>query len=166
MNKKVIFGIAAALVMLAPQGVIAEDDATPAGAKIGTLTCKTVPDSGINLLIHSTTDVKCTFTSSASDKTELYKGETGIGLGVDINIHRDETLSYLVFSADSKQRANQLAGKYVGGGASATVGVGVGVQALVGGNNNSISLQPIVVSSSTGGGVAGGITYLYLEPDK
>jgi hypothetical protein len=37
---------------------------------------------------------------------------------------------------------------------------------LVGGNKRSISLQPIALSGSTGFGVSGGFTYLYLEPDR
>lgn len=169
MNKQqLIFAVAAIAIMLMPQGAIAakKDTETTAGTKIGTLNCKTVPHSGINLLIHSTTEVKCTFNSSAGDYKERYKGETGIGLGIDINIDRKENLSYAVFSADFEAGTYQLAGKYAGGGASATVGVGAGVQVLIGGNDRSISLQPVVISGSTGGGVAGGITYLYLEPDK
>lgn len=166
MNRQFILGIAAALVMLMPQGVSAAEEISTTGTRIGSLTCKTVPNSGVNLLIHSTRQVKCTFDSTAGGSTEHYKGETGIGLGIDIDIRRNETLNYLVFSADFKPGTYQLAGKYGGGGGSATVGVGVGVQVLVGGNNKGISLHPVVVSGSTGAGVAAGITYLYLEPDK
>lgn len=136
-----------------------------AGTKIGTLQCKTVPHSGVNLLIHSTVDVTCEFKSTAGE-LEHYKGETGIGLGVDLAVKSNETLGYLVFASDFKKGEYKLAGKYVGGGGSATVGAGVGAQALIGGSNKSVSLQPVVLSSSEGFGVTGGITYLYLQPDK
>lgn len=52
-----------------------------------------------------------------------------------------------------------------GGGVSATVGIGAGVQTLVGGGNRSISLQP-AISGSKGAGVSGGAAYLYLEADR
>lgn len=165
MNRPFILGIVAALVVLMPLGAIAAEGETTAGTKVGTLNCKTVPHSGVNLLIHSTTDVKCTFNSSAGDVKERYKGETGVGFGIDIDINREENLGYAVFSADFKPGTYQLAGKYGGAGGSATVGVGVGAQVLIGGNDRTISLQP-VISGSTGGGVAAGLTYLYLEADK
>jgi len=155
----------AAMAMLAPQGAIGAEEMSSAGTKIGVLTCKTVKGSGVNLLIHSTQDVKCEFRSTAGGSVEYYKGETGVGLGIDINIGRKETLTFAAFSADFKAGTWQLAGKYGGAGASATVGIGAGAQALIGGNNRTISLEP-AITGSTGGGVAAGLTYLYLEPDK
>ena len=160
----IVLGMVAFAAMPAQQ-LLAAPATTTSGAKIGTLDCKTVADSGINLLIHSTVDVTCVFKSTAGE-TEHYKGETGIGLGVDLNVKREERLGYVVFASDFKKGTYKLAGKYVGGGGSATVGVGVGVQALIGGSNKSVSLHPLVLSGSTGFGVSGGVTYLYLEPDK
>ncbi len=153
-------------LLLPGQQVLAADEVSSAGTKVGILTCKTVPNSGVNLILHSTVNVKCTFKSTAGGSVEKYKGETGIGLGIDLNINRQETIGYTVLSADFKPGTYQLAGKYGGAGASATVGAGVGAQVLIGGNKRSISLQPLVLSASTGAGVAAGLTYLYLEPDK
>ena len=148
------------------QQALAADEVSSAGTKVGILTCKTVPNSGVNLILHSTVNVKCTFKSTAGGSVEKYKGETGIGLGIDLNINRQETIGYAVLSADFKPGTYQLAGKYGGAGGSATVGAGIGAQVLIGGNNRSISLQPLALSASTGAGVAAGLTYLYLEPDK
>ncbi|MFQ5582138.1 MAG: DUF992 domain-containing protein [Mariprofundaceae bacterium] len=136
-----------------------------AGTKIGILTCKTVEDSGFTLIVHSTADITCKFESTAGGGAEYYKGETGVGLGVDLRWDRKTTLVYTVFAADFKKGTYQMAGKYYGAGGSATVGVGAGAQGLVGGNNKSVSLEPMV-SGSTGAGVSGGLTYLYLEPDR
>jgi hypothetical protein len=57
-----------------------------------------------------------------------------------------------------------LAGNYVGGTASATVGVGLGANALVGGSNNSIALQPLSIEANRGLNVAAGIAAMTLTP--
>ena len=57
-----------------------------------------------------------------------------------------------------------LAGNYVGGTASATVGVGVGANALVGGSSNSIALQPLSVEANRGLNVAAGVAAMTLTP--
>jgi len=160
--KYVLGGALLAAVPMLPMQASAE---TSAGARIGALTCKTVPDSGVSLIVHSTENVTCEF-KSTSGGVEHYKGETGVGLGFDISYDRNTTMVYAVMSADYKAGGHQLAGKYFGVGGSATAGVGVGAQALIGGGKKNISLQPLAVSGSEGAGVSAGITYLYLEPDK
>ncbi|RMG91743.1 MAG: DUF992 domain-containing protein [Zetaproteobacteria bacterium] len=167
--KRISLLSAVLLGMLGASGITtsqAAEEVSSAGTKVGVLTCKRVEGSGVNLIIHSTADIKCTFESTAGGSKEHYKGETGVGLGVDLNFKKNETMVFAVFSADFKPGTYQLAGKYGGAGASAAAGVGVGAQVLLGGNNRSISLQPIALSGSTGVGAAAGITYLYLEPDK
>jgi len=158
-----IAALALALACGASSGLAKE--ISSAGTKVGVLTCKQVQGSKVNLLIHSTAQLRCTFDSTAGGSREHYRGETGIGLGIDLHFKKDETLVFAVFSADFKPGTHQLAGKYAGAGGSAAVGVGAGAQVLIGGNNRSISLQP-VISGNTGVGAAAGITYLYLEPDE
>jgi hypothetical protein len=135
-----------------------------AGVEVGILTCNSVPATRLNLLIHSTVDVECVFKHPAGE--ERYRGETGIGLGIDLNWRRDEQIAFTVISgsADVRPGAYALAGKYFGAKASATAGVGAGVAALVGGGEKNITLQPLAVETSTGLGVAGGLGYLYPEP--
>jgi uncharacterized protein DUF992 len=54
-----------------------------AEGKLGGLTCDRIKGTGINILIHSSADVRCTFTDDA--KTEQwYMGETGVALGLDL----------------------------------------------------------------------------------
>ena len=48
----------------------------------------------------------------------------------------------------------------------ATVGVGVGANALVGGSNNTIALQPVSVQGQTGLSVAAGVAGLDLRPAR
>ena len=137
---------------------------TTEGTRVGLLTCKTVPGSSLSLVIHSTEDVKCVFKDNIGE-TEHYKGETGVGLGFDVSFDRETTMVYTVMAANIKAGNHQLAGKYFGGGGSATVGAGMGAQALIGGGRKNISLQPLALSGSSGAGVSGGLTYLYLEAD-
>jgi hypothetical protein len=136
-----------------------------AGTKIGVMTCETVPHTGFTLLIHSTVNIKCRFESTDGSGVEHYMGETGISLGVDLSSNIKKQLVYTVFAADFKSGSYKLAGKYAGVGASASIGAGVGAQVLVGGNNDSISLQP-VIEGNTGVGVSAGITYLYIQPER
>ncbi len=133
-----------------------------AGTKIGILTCKTVPDSGVNLLIHSTVDITCRFESTDGSGVEHYVGETGIGLGIDFSYDIKKQMIFTVFAADTVQGSHKLAGKYGGAGASVSAGIGAGIQLLVGGSDRSVSLQP-VIEGSTGIGASVGITYLYLQ---
>ena len=50
-----------------------------------------------------------------------------------------------------------MPGTYAGATGSATVGVGVGANVLVGGSGNSIALQPVSIEGTTGLNVAAGI---------
>lgn len=135
------------------------------GHQVGTLMCRIMPHSGVELLIHSTSDVKCTFTPAAAGSEEHYKGETGIGFGIDIDFNRSQRLAYAVIARSFRPGSHQLAGKYGGIGGSATLGLSVGGSAPLSKADGSITLQP-VASKSSGSGFAAGSTYLYLEPER
>ena len=55
-----------------------------------------------------------------------------------------------------------LTGTYGGATASATVGIGVGANVLVGGSSQTISLQPVSIEGGTGLNVAGGFASISL----
>jgi len=133
--------------------------------KIGILSCKILPHSGINLLIHSTRDIRCEFNPVDSSRTERYKGETGIEFGLDINLNKRSNISYSVLSNHFVAGSGQLSGKYTGAGGGISIGVTVGDSAPLRKNGGHISLQPIRVNNS-GSGAAAGFTYLYLEEEK
>ena len=155
-----MLGITLVASMLAAAPAFAGE--STAGTKVGVLTCKTLPDTGHNLIIHSTVDVDCTYDATDKSGTEHYIGETGIGLGINLQFDKARTLVFTVLAADTKQGNHKLEGKYVGAGASASVGAGVGAQVLVGGGDSSISLQPVIEGSKAVGASAG-VTYLYLQ---
>ncbi|MDQ6986305.1 MAG: DUF992 domain-containing protein [Mariprofundaceae bacterium] len=157
-----LFGLLAVMLPLQLSAAPAE---TSAGTKIGKLQCQTIAGSGVNLIIHSTAQVKCEFTSTAGE-TEHYKGETGVALGVDLTYKKESSFTFVVLAADFKKGAYKFSGKYFGAGADATVGLGLGAGVLIGGSKKSVSLQPLGISATKGVGVSGGLTYLYLEADK
>ena len=136
------------------------------GMQVGVLECKVVPNSRVNLLIHSTADVECTFNNNGT--VEHYVGETGIGLGLDLSFRNNEVMHFAVIAAsdDVNPGGHALAGKYVGGEATATAGVGLGAKALVGGGNKNFSLQPLALETNKGLGASGGLSFLYIEAAK
>lgn len=137
-----------------------------ADVELGVLACKSVPGSRVNLVVRSTVDIKCEM-KYAGGTVERYKGETGIALGLDLSFKGDEEIGFSVISAsDVKAGSHPLTGKYIGGKASAAAGVGVGAAALVGGSNDSFGLNPLALEANKGVGVAAGIGFLYIEPDK
>jgi hypothetical protein len=71
-----------------------------------------------------------------------------------------------VFAPTNRVGPGDLAGTYGGVAASATVGVGLGANALVGGSNNTIALQPVSLQGQTGLSVAAGIAGLELRPAR
>lgn len=148
-------------------GLAGAADAAGGGFEAGILTCQSVEGTRLNLVIHSTQDIKCQFKSADGVVVQSYKGETGVGLGVDLRFTKDERFAFTVVSAskDIDPAKFTLEGRYVGAEADVALGVGGGVASLVGGGPNQIGLQPLAVKSAEGVGVAGGLSYLYLEKD-
>jgi hypothetical protein len=65
---------------------------------------------------------------------------------------------------DASPGRPRLAGNYGGGSANVTIGIGIGANALVGGSNNTVALQPLSLDGNRGLNVAGGIAALTLSP--
>jgi hypothetical protein len=82
-------------------------------------------------------------------------------VGLDLGYTQGGALVWTVI-ASTNPIPGALAGNYVGGTASATVGVGVGANGLIGGSFNSIMLQPLSVETNQGFNVSGGIGWLAL----
>ena len=94
-------------------------------------------------------------------RVEHYTG-TVSKFGVDIGFTRGGVLIWAVF-APGQVGPGALAGNYGGVTAGATVGVGLGANALVGGSNNSIALQPLSIEGTTGLNVAAGVASMTLQ---
>jgi hypothetical protein len=83
-------------------------------------------------------------------------------IGVDVGFTTGSAIVWGVFS-DTSRFTGMLAGTYAGLTAQATAVAGVGANALVGGSNHSVSLQPLSVQGQVGLNAAGGIGALELH---
>ena len=149
------FITSAALVLAALTGSAQAQDRVQSGS----LTCDV--SAGIGLIIGSQRNVSCTFTPSLPGPIEYYTG-TISKLGVDLGVTAGGVMVWLVFAPTSRP-VGALAGTYVGGSAEATVVAGVGANALVGGSNRSVALQPLSVSGQVGLNIAAGVAGLDLR---
>jgi hypothetical protein len=129
------------------------------GVKIGRLRCNV--SGGLGLIITSTKEMRCVFTSGHGHH-ERYYG-TIRKFGLDIGVTDRGVLAWAVFAPSQGPKHGALAGDYVGVDASATIGVGLGANALVGGSDRSIALQPLSVQAQTGLALAGGVAQLTLR---
>jgi putative NADH-flavin reductase len=87
-------------------------------------------------------------------------------VGVDLGITQESDLTWAVFAPSVRLGPGDLSGNYAGAQGSASVGVGVGGNALIGGSNNSIALQPLSVQGQLGLNVAAGLESLELRPGR
>lgn len=131
--------------------------------RVGTLTC--IIDGGAGFIITSSKTMGCTFSRSRGSRMEYYSG-TFNRFGVDIGVTDQTTLVWAVFAPTRSVRHGTLAGGYVGVGGEATMIGGVGANAMIGGSNDTIQLQPISFQAQSGFNVAGGIASMTLEPAR
>jgi hypothetical protein len=75
-------------------------------------------------------------------------------------------VAWEVFAPTRGIQRGDLSGNYVGASASATVGLGVGANGLIGGSNNTIAFQPLSGQAQTGLSVAAGIASMDLRPGR
>lgn len=126
---------------------------------VGTLTCNVA--SGFGFIFGSSKALNCTF--SGLGRVEHYTGAI-TKFGADIGYTSGGILVWTVVAPTAVMRPGALGGAYAGGTASATVGVGLGANALVGGSNNTIALQPLSIEGNTGLNVAAGVASITLTP--
>jgi hypothetical protein len=129
--------------------------------RVGTLSCHEA--SGWGFIFGSSRQVRCVY--SSQDHQERYTGDID-KFGVDIGYQQSAVIVWAVFAPTDRVGPGALAGHYGGVTANATVGVGVGANALVGGSNSTISLQPISIEGATGLNVAAGIGALTLHHER
>ncbi|MFG1429490.1 DUF992 domain-containing protein [Xanthobacter sp. V2C-8] len=137
--------------------------ALPASAQsrvqVGELRCTLAPN--VSFILGSVRDMSCTF-QGRKGKTRTYTG-TIRRLGLDVGVSGKGVLVWGVFAPSSSVRPESLRGNYVGASANAAIGAGLGANALVGGNNNTIALQPLSVEAQTGLNLALGVADLSLR---
>ena len=145
--------IAAALAMTSP--------ARAAHIEIGFLTCKVA--GGIGFVFGSSKELECSF--KGPHGTEQYHGSID-RFGIDLGFTDGGKIVWTVLAPSKDVPSGALAGGYAGISAEATAGLGIGANALLGGSNKSIALQPLSVQGQEGLNIAVGVAELRLSPGR
>ena len=153
MNRLSTVVLAAALVASA-SSAMAQDR-----VQVGVLECR---GSTASFIVGSVTNLSCAFRPSTGAPGEPYHAVMRRA-GLDIGINPQVAVAWAVFAPTRGFGRGYLSGNYVGAAASATVGVGVGANALIGGSNNTIALQPLSLQGQTGLSIAAGVAGLELR---
>jgi outer membrane protein OmpA-like peptidoglycan-associated protein len=120
-------------------------NADPGGIKVGTLTCHV--NSGWGYVLGSSKRMECRYQGVGGP--DQYVGRM-TKVGMDIGYTRGATMVWAVVAPAGDVGRGALAGDYVGGTASATAGIGIGANGLVGGPRRSFTLQPLSFEGNTG----------------
>lgn len=152
-------GLTIGAAVIGALALSASAQAAPSGVKVGTLTCNVA--SGWGFVFGSSKDLHCVFRGN-NRRADHYTGSIS-KFGVDIGYTEGGVLVWGVVAPTSDVRAGALEGDYAGASAQATVGIGVGANALIGGLDKSIALQPLSVEGNKGLNVAAGIGSISLH---
>jgi hypothetical protein len=155
MTRAPIFAAAASLAALAAFATNATAQKTR--VEVGVLTCSAGGSTGY--IVGSTRELRCRFNRAGRD--ENYRGSIN-KFGLDIGSTQAATISWAVLAPTNTIPSRALTGTYGGISAEATVGVGVGANALIGGSDRSIVLQPLSVQAQQGLNIAAGVSQLEL----
>jgi len=153
--------------LMATAGVVLAALATAAAAQaqtrveVGVLTCTARGSTGF--IIGSSRELRCRFVRQGRD--EYYSG-TIDKFGIDIGSTKQAAISWAVLAPTSNLSPGSLNGTYAGVSAEATVGLGVGANALIGGSMRSIVLQPLSVQAQEGLNIAAGVSQLRLSAGR
>jgi hypothetical protein len=130
--------------------------------KAGVLTCNV--DGGAGFIFGSSKELHCVFRPDAGE-AEHYAGAIN-KFGVDIGVTGKAVLTWWVYAPTSKLGKGALAGNYSGAAADVSVVVGGGANVLVGGSQNTVSLQPLSLQGQTGLNAAVAVASIDLRRTK
>jgi len=130
--------------------------------QVGILECR--GGASIGFIVGSVTNLGCVLRVEGLPEDRYIA--TIRKVGVDLGITEESALAWGVYAPVARLGPGELSGNYAGAQGSAAVGVGVGGNALVGGSNNSIALQPLSVQGQVGLSVAAGLESLELRPGR
>jgi hypothetical protein len=130
--------------------------------QVGILECR--GGASIGFIVGSITNLGCVLRVDGMPEDRYVA--TIRKVGVDLGITQESALAWGVFAPTARLGPGDLSGNYAGAQGSAAIGVGVGGNALIGGSNNSIALQPLSVQGQVGLSVAAGLESLELRPGR
>ena len=152
-------GVALGALGLVTSGLALGTPAHAQTVRVGVMTCDMA--GGFGYVLGSSRDLRCTF-SPGTGPSEHYAG-TISKFGVDIGYVQNAVIVWTVVAPTVSLPPGSLTGTYGGTTASVAVGIGVGANVLVGGSNDTISLQPVSIEGGTGLNVAGGLASMSLS---
>jgi len=150
-----------AAAALAIATVLGSEANAQARVEAGVLTCTV--RGGTGFIVGSTKELRCHFHKPGRD--EFYHGTIN-KFGIDIGVTKQSAIAWAVLAPTANLPPRSLEGGYGGVSAEATVGLGVGANALVGGSNKSIILQPLSVQAQQGLNIAAGVAALQLRAER
>ena len=130
--------------------------------QVGVLECR--GGASVGFIVGSVTHLGCVLRANGLPEDRYIA--TIQKVGIDLGITQESALAWGVYAPVERLAPGNLSGNYVGAQGSATLGVGVGGNVLVGGSNNSIALQPLSVQGQVGVSVAAGLESLELRPGR
>jgi hypothetical protein len=130
--------------------------------QIGVLECR--GGASVGFIVGSVTNLGCVLRVPGFPEDRYVA--TIRKVGVDLGITQESALAWNVWAPVAQLGPGALSGNYAGAQGSATIGVGVGGNVLVGGSDNSIALQPLSVQGQVGLNVAAGLESLELRPGR
>ncbi len=150
----------AALAVLAGGALISTDFAQAAkpSVKVGVIRCDVA--GGLSFVFGSTRKLECVYSPSGNYPTERYTGQID-KFGVDIGYVESGVIIWAVVAPTHSVSRGALSGTYVGVSADVAAGVGLGANVLIGGGE-SVALQPLSVTGSTGINIAAGLSQVQL----
>ncbi|UGV25458.1 DUF992 domain-containing protein [Rhodopseudomonas boonkerdii] len=151
-----LLGIATTAVLSASQAQSQQ------GVQLGVLNCRGGASTGF--VVGSVTNLGCVLTGTGRPDQPYVATIRKVGL--DLGITEQTALSWAVFAPVNYTGPGDISGNYAGAQSSASIGVGVGANVLVGGSQNAISLQPLSLQGSVGLNVAAGLQSLELRPGR
>ena len=125
----------------------------------GILECR--GGQNVGFVVGSVTSLECVFQGEGR-RPEPYIA-TVRRYGLDIGFTDQTRFSWAVNAPTTRIGRGDLAGNYGGVQGNASVGVGGGANAMVGGSNNTFALQPVSAEAQTGLNVSAGVTGLELR---
>src|SRR5258707_8564500 len=130
--------------------------------QVGILECR--GGASIGFVVGSVTNLGCVLRAEGMPEDRYVATIRKVGL--DLGITQESALAWAVYAPVARLGPGDLSGNYAGAQGSATIGVGLGGNVLVGGSANSIALQPVSLQGQVGLNVAAGLESLELRPGR
>jgi hypothetical protein len=130
--------------------------------QVGVLECR--GGASVGFIVGSVTNLGCVLRVEGMPEDRYIATIRKVGL--DLGITQESALGWAVYAPVARLGPGDLSGNYAGAQGSATIGVGLGGNVLVGGSANSIALQPLSLQGQVGLNVAAGLESLELRPGR